>query len=338
MCMHVVVPIVPSGRPLRPSRALQSCGSLFLFPCAQQLAFILPPMCPQAPAAPPPPPLPGVSYKRKLAEFRVTPDALLPVGHELRASHFVAGQFVDVTGTSIGKGFQGVMKRWGFAGQPASHGNSLSHRAAGSTGACQVRGAGASGGRIPVCGPVLASSPPRVAWQARLLQSSTVLPPRLQRLNFCCIGVVVLHQPHHATGCRGGCFTPPLLPMQDPGKVFKGKKMAGRMGGERVTVQNCQVGVCPGVPTLWLASRLRWCTAAARCALLWWALILGPQPQLAAGGLHVMHLPPPTPPAPSPIGRGSHRRSSVLTRCATCCTCAARCPGTRATGCWSRMQ
>ncbi|EFN54959.1 hypothetical protein CHLNCDRAFT_48876 [Chlorella variabilis] len=106
----------------------------------------------------------GVAPKRRLAEFRVSPDALLPVGHELRASHFVAGQFVDVTGTSIGKGFQGVMKRWGFAGQPASHGNSLAHRAAGSTGACQ-----------------------------------------------------------------------------DPGKVFKGKKMPGRMGGERVTVQNNQV-------------------------------------------------------------------------------------------------
>jgi large subunit ribosomal protein L3 len=81
----------------------------------------------------------GVPPKRKLAEFRVSADAVLPVGHELRASHFVAGQFVDVTGTTIGKGFQGVMKRWGFAGQPASHGNSLAHRAAGSTGACQVR-------------------------------------------------------------------------------------------------------------------------------------------------------------------------------------------------------
>lgn len=51
-------------------------------------------------------PHPGVPLKRKVAEFRVTPDALLPVGHELRASHFVAGQFVDVSGTSIGKGFQ----------------------------------------------------------------------------------------------------------------------------------------------------------------------------------------------------------------------------------------
>ncbi len=106
----------------------------------------------------------GVPIKRKVAEFRVTPDALLPVGFSLLASHFIAGQYVDVTGTSIGKGFQGVMKRWGFAGQPASHGNSLAHRGAGSTGGCQ-----------------------------------------------------------------------------DPGKVFKGKKMAGRMGGKRRTVQSCHV-------------------------------------------------------------------------------------------------
>lgn len=106
----------------------------------------------------------GVPLKRKLAEFRVSPDAVLPVGFTLSAAHFVAGQHVDVTGTTIGKGFQGVMKRWGFAGQPASHGNSLSHRGAGSTGGCQ-----------------------------------------------------------------------------DPGKVFKGKKMAGRMGGDQRTVQNCLV-------------------------------------------------------------------------------------------------
>jgi len=80
----------------------------------------------------------NVPLKRKLVEFRISPEAVLPVGHTLSASHFVPGQYVDVSGTSIGKGFQGVMKRWGFAGQPASHGNSLSHRAAGSTGACQV--------------------------------------------------------------------------------------------------------------------------------------------------------------------------------------------------------
>lgn len=106
----------------------------------------------------------GVPLKRKLVEFRVTEDAVLPVGSALRATHFVAGQYVDVTGITIGKGFQGVMKRWGFAGQPASHGNSLSHRAPGSIGACQ-----------------------------------------------------------------------------DPGKVFKGKKLPGRMGGKRRTVQNCLV-------------------------------------------------------------------------------------------------
>jgi large subunit ribosomal protein L3 len=106
----------------------------------------------------------GVPVKRELAEFRVTPDAALPAGFVLPASHFVAGQFVDVAGTSIGKGFQGVMKRWGFAGQPASHGNSKTHRKGGSTGACQ-----------------------------------------------------------------------------DPGKVFKGKKMPGRLGGVRRTVQNALV-------------------------------------------------------------------------------------------------
>lgn len=82
----------------------------------------------------------GVPLKRKLAEFRVTPDALMPVGTELRASHFVAGQYVDVTGITIGKGFQGVMKKWGFRGGPASHGNSLAHRVPGSTGSNQVRG------------------------------------------------------------------------------------------------------------------------------------------------------------------------------------------------------
>lgn len=106
----------------------------------------------------------GVPLKRMLAEFRVSRDALLPVGTELTAAHFVPGQYVDVAGTSIGKGFQGVMKRFNFAGGPASHGNSLAHRVPGSTGACQ-----------------------------------------------------------------------------DPGKVFKGKKLPGRMGGKRRTVQNCLV-------------------------------------------------------------------------------------------------
>jgi large subunit ribosomal protein L3 len=106
----------------------------------------------------------GVPLKRHVKEFRVTEEGLLEPGTYLTARHFVPGQHVDVAGTSIGKGTQGVMKRHNFAGQPASHGASLSHRSGGSIGQCQ-----------------------------------------------------------------------------DPGKVFKGKKMAGRMGNERVTVQNLQV-------------------------------------------------------------------------------------------------
>ena len=105
-----------------------------------------------------------VEPKRRVAEFRVDPDALLDVGAELSVAHFIPGQFVDVTGTSIGKGFAGVMKRHGFSGLRASHGVSVSHRSPGSTGQCQ-----------------------------------------------------------------------------DPGRVFKGKKMAGHMGAKRVTTQNLVV-------------------------------------------------------------------------------------------------
>ena len=105
-----------------------------------------------------------VEPMRKLVEFRVSEDALVDVGTELSAAHFLAGQFVDVTGTSIGKGFAGAMKRHGFSGLRASHGVSVSHRSLGSTGQCQ-----------------------------------------------------------------------------DPGKVFKGKKMAGQMGNVRVTTQNLKV-------------------------------------------------------------------------------------------------
>ena len=105
-----------------------------------------------------------VEPKRRLAEFRVSPDNLIEVGAEITADHFVPGQFVDITGTNQGKGFQGAMKRWNFAGLRATHGVSISHRSHGSTG---------------------------------------------QR--------------------------------QDPGKVFKGKKMAGHMGDERVTTQNLVV-------------------------------------------------------------------------------------------------
>lgn len=105
-----------------------------------------------------------VEPKRKLVEFRVSEDALLNVGDQLSVEHFLNGQYVDVTGISIGKGFAGVMKRHNFGGLRASHGVSISHRSHGSTG---------------------------------------------QR--------------------------------QDPGKVFKGKKMAGHLGDERVTIQNLEV-------------------------------------------------------------------------------------------------
>ncbi|MDR6307138.1 large subunit ribosomal protein L3 [Pacificitalea manganoxidans] len=105
-----------------------------------------------------------VEPKRKIAEFRVAAENLIAVGEEITADHYFAGQFVDVSGTSIGKGFQGAMKRHNFGGLRASHGVSISHRAHGSTGQCQ-----------------------------------------------------------------------------DPGRVFKGKKMAGHMGAARVTTQNLQV-------------------------------------------------------------------------------------------------
>ncbi|HZQ11289.1 MAG TPA: 50S ribosomal protein L3 [Pseudolabrys sp.] len=82
----------------------------------------------------------NVEPKRKLAEFRVTEDALIPVGAEITADHFVPGQFVDVCGITIGKGFAGGMKRWNFAGLRASHGVSISHRSIGGTGGRQDPG------------------------------------------------------------------------------------------------------------------------------------------------------------------------------------------------------
>jgi large subunit ribosomal protein L3 len=81
-----------------------------------------------------------VEPKRRVAEFRVSDDNLLPVGAELTADHFVAGQSVDVTGISIGKGFQGGIKRWHFGGLRATHGVSVSHRSLGSTGQRQDPG------------------------------------------------------------------------------------------------------------------------------------------------------------------------------------------------------
>ncbi|KAG8217856.1 translation protein [Butyriboletus roseoflavus] len=105
-----------------------------------------------------------VPPKYIVKEFPVTSDAHVPVGTTLSAIHFVPGQYVDVIANSIGKGFQGTMKRWNFKGLRASHGVSVSHRSAGATGA-----------------------------------------------------------------------------HQDPGRVWPGKKMAGRLGGERITVQNLTV-------------------------------------------------------------------------------------------------
>jgi large subunit ribosomal protein L3 len=81
-----------------------------------------------------------VEPKRRLAEFRVDEDHLIPIGAEITADHFMVGQFVDVTGTSIGKGFAGPMKRWNFGGLRASHGVSISHRSHGSTGGRQDPG------------------------------------------------------------------------------------------------------------------------------------------------------------------------------------------------------
>jgi len=81
-----------------------------------------------------------VEPKRHVAEFRVNPENLIELGATLQADHFVEGQLVDVTGTSIGKGFQGGMRRWNFGGLRATHGVSVSHRSIGSTGGRQDPG------------------------------------------------------------------------------------------------------------------------------------------------------------------------------------------------------
>jgi large subunit ribosomal protein L3 len=81
-----------------------------------------------------------VEPKMRLAEFRVAEDKMIPVGAEITADHFAVGQYVDVTGVTIGKGFAGPMKRWNFAGLRATHGVSVSHRSHGSTGGRQDPG------------------------------------------------------------------------------------------------------------------------------------------------------------------------------------------------------
>jgi large subunit ribosomal protein L3 len=90
-----------------------------------------------------------VEPKKKLVEFRVAPENILSVGSELSASHFVVGQFVDVQGTTKGRGFAGGMKRWNFGGLRASHGVSVSHRSIGSTGSAQDPGRVWKGKKMP---------------------------------------------------------------------------------------------------------------------------------------------------------------------------------------------
>jgi len=91
----------------------------------------------------------GLPPKRTLMEFPVTPDCLLPVGTTIYAQHFIVNQKVNVQGVTIGKGFQGVMKRWGFGGQPATHGVSRTHRSLGSTGNRQTPGRVFPGKKMP---------------------------------------------------------------------------------------------------------------------------------------------------------------------------------------------
>jgi large subunit ribosomal protein L3 len=91
----------------------------------------------------------NVEPRRKLAEFRVSEDSVIPVGAEITADHFVEGQFVDVCGISIGKGFAGGMKRWNFGGLRASHGVSISHSSIGSTGGRQDPGKSFKNKKMP---------------------------------------------------------------------------------------------------------------------------------------------------------------------------------------------
>eukprot|EP01102_Stenamoeba_stenopodia_P015325 TRINITY_DN5209_c0_g1_i1.p1 TRINITY_DN5209_c0_g1~~TRINITY_DN5209_c0_g1_i1.p1 ORF type:complete len:362 (+),score=72.84 TRINITY_DN5209_c0_g1_i1:175-1260(+) len=91
----------------------------------------------------------GLEPGRKIAEFRITPDAFPPIGTEFNVMHFLPGQKVDVCGISKGKGFAGGMKKWGFAGLPASHGVSISHRSIGSTGNRKTPGRVWKGKKMP---------------------------------------------------------------------------------------------------------------------------------------------------------------------------------------------
>jgi large subunit ribosomal protein L3 len=100
--------------------------------------------------------------KRKVVEFRVTPENLIEVGAEITADHFVPGQMVDVSGVSQGKGMQGAMKRWNFSGLRATHGVSVTHRSHGSTGQRQDPGKVFKARRWPATW-VMTASPPRTS-------------------------------------------------------------------------------------------------------------------------------------------------------------------------------
>lgn len=141
----------------------------------------------------------GVDNKRKLAEFRVSQDAILPVGFELSAAHFVPGQFLDIAGMTIGKGFQGVMKRHGFKGQPASHGNSLAHRAPGGIGACQDPGKVWPGKKMPG----------RMGNKRRTVQSVWVYKVSVVSILQCWVafGLLYLHQAESATNYNSACIS-----------------------------------------------------------------------------------------------------------------------------------
>ncbi len=89
------------------------------------------------------------SLSRNIREFRVSEDCLLNIGDELLPSHFIKGQFVDVSGKTIGRGFSGGMRRWNFRGLEDSHGVSVSHRSVGSTGQCQDPGRVFKGKKMP---------------------------------------------------------------------------------------------------------------------------------------------------------------------------------------------
>ena len=134
-----------------------------------------------------------VTPRKHLIELRTADASEFTLGQELSAEVFADGEFVDVTGTSKGKGTAGVMKRHGFGGLSASHGVHRKHRSPGSIGGC--------------------ATPGRVFKGLRASHG--------------------VHRKHRSPGSIGGCAT--------PGRVFKGLRMAGRMGNDKVTVQNLKI-------------------------------------------------------------------------------------------------